>query len=133
VKLELLADLLAVCRLDAQEPIPAWALAEAAGGLWSLTRSADELSIVCAQALAPAGVRREDGWRAFKVAGPLDFALVGILADLSGLLARAQVSLFAISTYDTDYILVKSASLPAAVAAFREGGHHVALGSSAQV
>ena len=123
MNLDLLPDELAVCRLGAQDALPAWAPPAAPGGLWSLTRTADELSIVCPQISVPSGVRCEAGWRAFKVVGPLDFALVGILADLSGLLARAQVSLFALSTFDTDYILVKSQSLPAAIAAFQQGGH----------
>jgi hypothetical protein len=125
MNLELLPDVLAVCRLSAQDALSAWAQPAAPGGLWSLTRTADELSIVCPQAIVPAGVRCEADWRAFKVAGPLDFALVGILAELSGLLARAQVSLFALSTFDTDYILVKADAVSAALQAFKDGGHCV--------
>lgn len=125
MKLDLLPNIFAVCRLNAHDPLPSWAQPGAACDLWSVTRSADELSIVCPQDAVPKGVRSEVDWRAFKVAGPLDFALVGILAELSGLLARAKVSLFAISTFDTDYILVKSASLNATITAFRDGGHQV--------
>lgn len=125
MNLELLPEGFAVCRLDAQEPVPAWAQRGAPASLCSLTRTPDELSILCPQAWVPAGVRCETGWRAFKVAGPLDFALVGILAELSGTLARANVSLFALSTFDTDYILVKAASLTAATAALRDAGHCV--------
>jgi hypothetical protein len=125
VNLDLLPEELAVCRLNAQEPVPAWAQPGAACGLWSLTRTPDELSILCPQAWVPAGVRCEAGWRAFKVAGPLDFALVGILAELSGLLARANISLFALSTFDTDYILVKADRLTAATAALRDAGHQI--------
>jgi hypothetical protein len=125
MQLNLLSESFAVCRLGAQDLLPAWAQPGAADELWSVTRSADELSIVCRQAVVPAGVQCEANWRAFKVLGPLDFALVGILAELSGLLARAQVSLFALSTYDTDYILVKASSLNAALAAFKAGGHQI--------
>ena len=76
-----------------------------------MTRTADELSIVCPEEQVPGDLTAERDWRAFKVEGPLDFALVGILAELSGALAAAEVSLFAISTYDTDYLLVRAGKL----------------------
>ena len=95
----------AVCRLDAQAAIPGWALA--GSDLLSITRTEAELSIVADQALVPAEVTAERGWTAMRVVGRLDFALVGVLAKLTGALAEAGISCFAISTYDTDYILVK--------------------------
>ena len=82
-----------------------------AGALVSLTRTADELSIVCPQAHLPAGVRAEHGFRAFKVMGPLDFALTGVLSGLLLPLAAVGVSVFTLSTYDTDYLLVREAQL----------------------
>ncbi len=113
---------LAVCRLDRKAPIPDWATLSR---FWSITRSEDELSIVCEEALVPAGVRSESGWRGLKLAGPLDFNLTGILASLLEPLAQVGVSIFAISTFDTDYLLVKQSQLDQAVAALQSAGHKV--------
>lgn len=86
-----------------------------------------ELSLVCPRSAAPAdALAREDGWRAFRVAGTLDFSLTGVLAGLSTALAGAGVGIFAVSTYDTDYILVKEKDLPRALAALRAAGHEIA-------
>jgi uncharacterized protein len=112
---------LAVCRLPANTPVPA----PKAGALWSVTRTADELSIVCPVAEVPAGAEVERAWRALQVAGPLDFALTGVLAAIAVPLAEADVSIFAVSTYDTDYVLVREAALPAAAEALRRAGHDV--------
>ena len=119
IELAVLPGRLDVCRLEAGAAPPAWA---AGGPLWSITASADELSVVCAEGRAPEGVRREGGWRALKVAGPLDFALTGVLSGVAGPLAEAGVSIFAVSTFDTDYVLVKEERLGAAVAALRAAG-----------
>ncbi len=105
ITMEWLPGRFAVCRLDAQTATPGWALA--GGGFVSITRSERELSIVTAEALVPAGVKAERGWAAMRVVGQLDFSMVGVLAKLTGVLAEAGISCFAISTYDTDYILVK--------------------------
>lgn len=121
MKLRALPAELAVCRLPADAP----ATAPGAGALWSVTRTADELSIVCPVADAPAGAEVERGWRALQVAGPLDFALTGVLAAVAVPLAEADVSIFAVSTYDTDYVLVREAALPAAAEALRLAGHDV--------
>jgi uncharacterized protein len=120
--LSVLPSRLAVCRLSADAPIPHL---PAAGGLWSITRTADELSLVVPEAEAPAGGPIEPGWRAFKVAGPLDFSLTGILAALAEPLAKAGISLFAISTFDTDYVLVREVDLERAKTALRAVGHRV--------
>lgn len=119
--LALLPELFAVCRLQPQAPLPDWV----AGPFFSVTRTADELSIVCLQALLPAEVQAERNWRCLKVLGPLDFSLVGILASLSAALAEARISLFALSTFDTDYLLVKSAALQPALLALQRAGHSV--------
>ena len=121
--LTLLAEPLAVCRLDPHSAPPAWAWS---GPLVSITRSAEELSVVCAAASVPPDARAEQPWRALKVAGPLDFSLTGILASLAVPLAAADVSIFAVSTYDTDYVLVRSAQLDAALDALRRAGHTIA-------
>lgn len=122
LKLRVLAGELAVCRLPADAPAPAQ---PPSATLLSVTRTRDELSVVCAAADAPAGARVQGGWRALQVAGPLDFALTGILASLAAPLAQAGISLFAVSTYDTDYVLVADNALNAAVAALRAAGHEV--------
>jgi hypothetical protein len=120
LRLATLTDPLAVCRLAADDPFPAWL---PASGFVSITRTADELSVVCAQDAVPAGVRCEPGWRALAVAGPLDFGLTGILASLTAPLAEAGISIFAISTFDTDYVLVKAERLDDAAEVLRRAGH----------
>jgi hypothetical protein len=123
ITLSLLPETFAVCRLPAEAPLPAWALA---GPFFAITRTADELSIVCVQAQVPSGVTCQPGWRCLQVAGPLDFALTGVLASLAQPLAAAGVSIFALSTYDTDYLLVPEAQLDAAQAALHSAGHMLA-------
>ena len=87
-----------------------------------------ELSLVCETALTPEGtLAREDGWRALRVKGTLDFSLVGILSKFSGILAEADVGIFAISTYDTDYILVKELQLQRAAEALSAKGIRVQM------
>ena len=85
-------------------------------------RTDEELSLVCPQAAAPAAARREDGWRCFRVKGPLDFSLVGILARIAGCLAEAGVPIFAVSTFDTDYVLLKEEHRLKAAAALQAAG-----------
>jgi hypothetical protein len=123
ITLFLLPETFAVCRLPAGAALPAWAIA---GSLYAVTRTAEELSIVCAQAQVPDGVTCQPGWRCLQVAGPLDFAMTGVLASLAGPLAAAGVSIFAISTYDTDYLLLPGDGLAQAVTALRSAGHTVA-------
>ncbi|GAB4577559.1 MAG: ACT domain-containing protein [Anaerolineales bacterium] len=120
--LSILPDVLAICRLKPNDAFPTWG---AAGSLLSVTRTADELSVICSETIVPDGILADKGWRALKVQGPLDFALVGVLAELAGLLASAKVSIFAVSTFDTDYILVKQTHLRGALEALRRGGHQV--------
>lgn len=117
-----LDDRLAVCWLDPASEIPSWATA---ASLFSVTRTTDELSIVCPEEFVPAEVGCERGWRVFKLEGPFDFSLVGVLSSVAAPLAEAGVGIFAISTYDTDYVLVKENHLELAIAALRERGHEV--------
>ena len=121
--LDVLDDELAVCRLPIDAPVPNWAWL---GELTSITSTDDELSLVCDAHSVPSDITHTPGWRAFKVRGPLDFGLVGILAGISGALADAGVSIFAISTFDTDYILVPGNQLEAAVNALSTAGYEVA-------
>lgn len=122
--LEWMAGDYAVCRLGAAEAVPAWAVhgdggGGGSGGLVCITRTDRELSIVAAEAIVPAGTTAERGWRALRVAGTLDFALVGVLSKLTGALAAAGVPVFAISTYDTDILLVKASDAERAAVALR--------------
>lgn len=117
----------AICRLPADAAVPSWATG---GATWSVTRTPDELSIVCDEERVPADppptLRCVRGWRMLSVAGPLDFALTGVLAGLTRPLADAGVSVFSVSTYDTDHLLVRAEHLQAAVAALRGAGYEVA-------
>lgn len=99
-----------------------------AGAFFCCTRTATEQSYVMEEHLAPADAAPVNpAWRALMVHGPLDFSLTGVLASLAGPLAEARISIFALSTFDTDYVLVKEDALPAAVAALRAAGHEVRL------
>ncbi len=121
--LELLAGRFAVCRLEPDAPVPGWA--GAAAPFVSLTRTAAELSVVCAEEAVPAGVRCEPGWRCLRVKGPLGFGVSGILASLASPLASSGVSIFVVSTYDTDYLLVQQRDLDRGVFALERAGHAV--------
>ena len=120
-RLSLVDGHFAVCRLPACAPWPV----PRPGPLLSITRTAEETSVVCLRENAPRGARVEDGWRALKLEGPIPFEEVGVLSALSGSLAGAGLSLFAISTFDTDYILVKEVDLAAAVDALGKAGFEV--------
>jgi len=124
--LDLLSASYAVCRLAPGLAVPAWA---ETGDLVSITRTTEELSIVCPQDRVPGEVRCERDFRVLKIRGPLDFSQVGILAGLSGPLAKAGISLFALSTFDTDYILVKQNQLGRAVEILIREGHNVLPGA----
>lgn len=117
--LTLLPDTFAICRLDADTAIPAWAISDS---FFSITRTADELSIVCLQSLVPDGIRCKQDWRCFQLAGPIPFTTVGVLASLVQPLAEAGINVFAVSTFDTDYLLVKAANFKGAIDALRQQG-----------
>jgi hypothetical protein len=96
-----------------------------AGNIFSITRTGDELSVVCLQALVPAEVRHEGDWRCLRVAGTMAFDQVGVLAALAGPLTDAGISVFALSTFDTDYLLVKQSNFERALSALRGAGHRI--------
>ena len=112
----------AICRLGPKALVPSWV---DHGEFWSVSRTADELSIVCEEDLTPAGTDAERGFSGLKVLGPFDLSEVGVLASLTGALAASAISVFAVSTFDTDYIFVKEEILPDAIDALREAGHVV--------
>jgi uncharacterized protein len=124
--LDLFSASYAVCRLAPGLPVPDWAVA---GDLVSITRTTEELSIVCPQDQVPVEVRSERDFRVLKIRGPLDFSLTGVLAGLAGPLAAAGISLFAVSTFDTDYILVKQDQLGRAAEILIREGHNVLPGA----
>jgi uncharacterized protein len=115
---------LSVCRQSTDAPWPRWV---GMGPFVSLTRTDDEFSIVCASDLVPADFDGtvESGWRCFKFHGPFAFTLTGVLAAALTPLSEAGVGIFAISTFDTDYLLVKAEQLEPAINALRAAGHTV--------
>ncbi|WP_221030824.1 ACT domain-containing protein [Actomonas aquatica] len=110
----------AVCRLDPSEPEPDWARAP---GYSNITRTQDELSIVCAAENVPAGIRMERGWRVLKVVGPFAFDAVGILVRFVSPLAKAGIPILSMATFDTDYVLVRQDALAKAEQALALAGH----------
>jgi len=121
--LTVLPERLAICHLPPEAPLPEW-LARAP--FWSVTRTAQEPSIVLPEENVPASWEAERGYRCLKVLGPLDLSLTGVLASLAVPLAEAGVSIFAISTCDTDYVLVREDDLERAKGVLAVGGHTVA-------
>ena len=132
--LRLLPQEFAVCQLGADAAVPQWAehshlsLHEKVGHprFWTVTRTADELSVVCESKYVPSSVKSERNWRCFKLEGPFPFAMTGVLAAVLAPLAEARVSIFAMSTYDTDYVMVKEKAVGKAVRALKAAGHQIA-------
>jgi hypothetical protein len=122
LNLELLDGSYAVVRLGPGDPPPPWA---AQGPFVSITRTEAELSVVCPEQAVPADAQAERGWRCLRVAGPLGFGMTGILASLAGPLASSGVSIFVVSTYDTDYLLLQERDLDRGTAALSRAGHTV--------
>jgi hypothetical protein len=106
VKLHVVEGRYAVARLNAADPIPSWPR----GNFVAITRTRDELSIVCDDAAVPDDVRAERGWRCLAVDGPIPFEMIGVAAAIANTLADAAISVFFVSTFDTDYLLVKEES-----------------------
>ena len=121
--LEILADTLAVCRLPADAPVPHWATGPSR--FLTVSRTSEELSITTVQGSVPPDLRCERDYRALRVKGPLPLDLIGVLAAIADPLAAAGLSIFAISTFDTDYVLVKARDLEPAVVALEHAGHQV--------
>jgi hypothetical protein len=122
VQLYALDDLYAVVRLEPDAAVPEWAQR---GPLWSITRSESELSVVCREDDVPAHASAERGWCVFEVAGPLDFSLTGVVSSLVAPLAEEEIPLFVVSTFETDYLLVREHDLHRSVEALTGAGHSV--------
>ncbi len=120
--LTVLPERYAISWLAPTADIPHWA---AKGDFMSISRTPDELSVVCAETNVPSGIVSEPGWRIFKCEGPLDLALPGIMASLAEPLAEAGVPIFPIATHHTDYILIKETHLDTAIRALGGYGHAV--------
>lgn len=110
----------AVCRLAPTVPVPEWTLRP---GFFSITRTTKELSLVCDEAHVPAGIPAEFGWSCLQLEGPFPFAMSGVLVAFINPLAEAGIGIFAVSTFDTDYVLVKAHSLRTTIAKLEEAGH----------
>lgn len=120
--LTLLPGRFAVCRFGPNDPLPAWLFHDSAG-VWSMTRTLDELSVVCDEddvppSVTPAPLR----WRAFRVEGPIPFEEIGVIAGISAPLAAARVPVFVISTHDTDLVLVPEEQVETATRVWRDSG-----------
>lgn len=122
LSLEILPERFAVYRLEPGAVIPG---PSPHASFFSVTRTSEELSVVCPEADVPSDIRAEVGFRLFRVEGPLDFSLVGVLASLLSPLAEAGISVFAVSTHDTDYVLVREGDLEKVRLALAEAGHDV--------
>lgn len=122
MQLYTLDELYAVVRLEPDAPLPDWAVR---GHFRSVTRSDTEMSIVCREEDVPVDASAERGWVCFQVAGPLDFSLTGVVHALVEPLAEAEIPLFVISTFETDYLLVREHNHHAAVEAWALAGHSV--------
>ena len=118
----ILHERFAICRLDKDAPVPDWVFQ---GNLYSVTRTKDELSIVCPLINVPKGIVCDQGWSCLKVKGPLDLSLTGIISSIASTLERENISLFSLSTYDTDYVMVKEKDLEKAIFALTEAGHRI--------
>ena len=120
--LQILPDRMAVCRLAPRAPVPDWI---EGSQFCSITRTDEALTVVGSEALVPTGTMSEPGWRCFKVQGPLDFSEIGIIFSLTRPLADSDISVFVISTFDTDFFMVKETDLAKAIDALSTAGHRV--------
>ena len=120
MQLKILPGGLSVCRLPSTDGI------DLSAGFYFIGRTDEEISLVCRTECVPENTeKREDGWRAFRIEGTLDFSLVGILSKISGILAESGIGIFAVSTYNTDYIIVKAEQLDRAVRALETAGYGI--------
>lgn len=122
MKITVRPDVFAICRLNPDESIPEWARSNSFS---SITKTSDELSIICWQNSVPEEVPKNGNWRCLKIEGPLDFSAVGILNSITQPLAKKRISILAVSTYETDYFLVREEQLPEALRILMKEGHEV--------
>ena len=118
--LQILPHKLTVCKVSNMSDI------DLAQGFFFLSKTDEEISLVCETRYAPLNTaHREDGWKAFRIQGMLDFSLIGILSKITTILAENQIGIFAVSTYNTDYILVKGENFERAMSALCEAGYEI--------
>jgi len=117
-----LLETFAICHLDPDSVVPAWG---ASGLFFSITRTPEELSVICPEANVSELVRANRGWRCLKVDTPMNFNEIGIVASLAVPLAEAGLSIFVVSSYETDYLLIKGKDFDAAVKALTAAGHEI--------
>jgi hypothetical protein len=122
MRLSILRERLAVCRLAPDASFPAWATGD---GFWSVTRTANELSVICDEGRIPVEVRCEKGWRALMLHGPFGFDEVGVLLPIVATLARADIGILPVATFDTDYVLLKEDHLPLARKQLEAAGYRL--------
>ncbi|MCF2826951.1 MULTISPECIES: ACT domain-containing protein [unclassified Pseudoalteromonas] len=118
--LQLLKQEFTIHSLDCDDAVPQAVLNSE---IFFIAKTEDELSIVCASDISVSSLAAESHWRALEVVGPLGFSLTGIMANISGVLAKSNVSIFTLSTYDTDYILVKESQIQQAMQALKKDGY----------
>lgn len=122
MKLKALPDAFTVCKLADASAI------DLSQDFFFLSRTDEELSLVCRTEAVPANTTdRDDGWRGFRIEGVLDFSLIGILSKISAILAENKIGIFAVSTYNTDYILVKEENFKRALQVLAEKGYEVKI------
>lgn len=121
LRFQLLPQRFALVRLPPHAPVPPWAWG---GAFSSVTRTAHEVSIVCEN--VPQDVDAERGWRCLALEGPIPLTEIGIAAQFTAILAKSSVSVFLLSTFDTDYVLVREPDVERAIAALVAAGHRVA-------
>jgi hypothetical protein len=122
LSLKILPDRMAICRFEPWAPLPDWIEKP---GFYSITRTAEELSVVCSQERVPLEAESETGWRCFQLSGSFDFSEIGIIFSLTQPLAENDISVFVISTFDTDYLMVKAESFTKAIDVLTAQGHQV--------
>lgn len=122
LSLSVLPDTFAICRIDRNAQIPLWAQA---GSFFSVTRTNDELSLVCLEECVPEGIQCEGNWKCLKIKGPFDLSTVGVLISIVEPLAKAGLGIFVVSSFDTDHILVKKRDVEKAVHVLSDAGHRI--------
>jgi hypothetical protein len=122
LRLRKISQKFAVCRLAPDAPLPSWAIS---GDIWSVTRTPIELSVVCSQNSLPQNLAAERNWVALQVVDPISFGMVGVLSSLTVPLADAGVSIFVLSTYETDFVFVRDESLEKACRVLTQVGHEI--------
>ena len=122
MKIQINRDDYAICRLDSNQDIPSWFKLD---NFSTVTKTDEELSITCKSEIVPDGINCEKGWNVLKILGLLDFSLIGILSKISTILANNDIGIFVISTFDTDYILIKEENTDKAKQVLNEESYEI--------